>query len=452
MLRVEREFGTSLLLGMALAVLLAQPLHAADEGAPAPRILVAPVVGVAREQALDSHPRLVKALRARFGERVVDHADVVEAQKRTRVWPNQLLMPDGVARLAAAVGAERAIILSASKRGLTVLVYSNLGQKATRSIPIRGIKADRIEDKDAERIASLIDQKARVLLQHADPPLVAIDVGVAEVSPASSQPWQERTARGDSRAAVVSPSDEILEEEQREADALASLQRARKRVPALFLATGFSVGSRQVDLGGSQLRRVIPIESGALPGWSVSASVLPLRLIPALNRSPLADLVLDASYRRGLYSGSYEGGEVRIDDDDLTLRGSYRRMLFHHAYAPWLGLGGGWGWQRSEIGCCLPAPSTRYLFAEVHARAVQPLWPPLLTVEGVLAARQPVGQGGGIMLRPAWQGEAWLVLHAAPLFFARAGLRTASFGGWQSSRFSLDERLTTLGFEVGGYY
>lgn len=411
-----------------------------------PLIAIAPVVGIDRQAALISHNFLVEAFKKKFPGRVIDAELVVAAQKKAHVFPQALLTPEGVARLAQPLGAERALIVAATQRGVVVMVHAVIGAKPTAAIPVPGVVANKISAADARRIADLVARKAGRLLSAAG---AEVDVALGEVAidvAAASAPAEETVA------IMESPTADILEEEQREqALAEARLDR-RPRVPALAVAAGLGLGTRGVGISGSSSRQVVPVETGLLPSLSLYASACPLRLVPGLNHSPLADLVLDLHFRRGLYEAQYQGATIKVDDDDLVGRVSYRLPLWQHPLAPALGLGVGGGWERMEIGCCIATPSTRYVFAEAHGRIVQPLWPPLLSAEGLLAARSLTSPSTDVVLRPAWQGELWLVARMAPAFFARLGGRTAAFGSWSGADFALSDQRTSFELEVGGYF
>lgn len=428
-----------------------------------PLIAVPPVVGIERQVALQQHAVLVEALRERFGPRVIDAGQVVEAQKTSRVWPQALLTAEGVARLAAPLKAERVIVVAKAKRGTRVLVYAVVGEEATRKILLAKIRADKIGTKEAKRIALTVERKANVLLRQQEA-AVSIDLGEMSLgepaggteadapatAPAEGQ--ADSTITFATIADDAKVSDDILEEERREATLAAQRKAAHYRLPSIAVATGFGLGRRSVDIGGAQSSYIIPVESGALPTWSVYLTMCPLRFLPILNRSPLTDLALDVHFRRGLFGADYEGRNLEIQDDELVGRLSYRVPLLDHAFSPSLGLGIGGGWDRTEVQCCVPAPSVRYLFAEGHLRASQPLWPPILAAEGVVALRQVLGNPEAVVMNPAWQVELWLVARIAPVFFVRAGARSASYGGWRGSAFAIEDRRTYALLEVGGYF
>jgi len=411
-----------------------------------PLIAIAPVVGIDRKAALVSHNFIVEAFKKKFPGRVIDADLVVEAQKKAHVFPQALLTPEGVARLARPLGAERALIVAATERGVVVMVHAVIGAKPTAAIPVPGVHANKLSAADARNIADLVARKAGRLLSAAG---AEVDVALGEVAidASSAPPAPEETV-----AIMESPTADILEEEQREQAVLAARFDRRPRVPALALAAGLGLGSRGVGISGGSSRQVVPVESGLLPSVSVYASACPLRLVPGLNRSPLADLLVDLHFRRGLYEAQYQGAAIKVDDDDLVGRVSYRLPLWHHPFAPALGLGVGGGWERMEIGCCIATPSTRYVFAEAHGRIVQPLWPPLLSAEGLLAARSLTSPSTDVVLRPAWQGELWLVARLEPAFFARLGGRSAAFGSWSGADFALSDQRTSFELEVGGYF
>lgn len=438
-----------------------------------PRILVPPVIGVQRSVSLKSHYRLVHALQQKFGQRVVDDTLVIERQKRLRVWPRELNSPPGVARLAQALQAERAIIISATPGGVSVAIYVDVNKAPTRVISLRKINAAKIRKKDARRIANQVARKAQLLLSAEPfPHLTAIprakaktdkaattvaakdpaNAGADAGTEATAQDWSSIDIVVPSEKPTLSASDEILAEEQREAALRQSHQAGSNNPRLVFLTVGAAVAGRERSLQGSQAVSVLPVQSGLWPAWTVAASLRPLRFFSSLRDTRIADLRLQLRYQRASYSGRYQGQEIGIDDDDMTVRLSYGRRLWAHAMAPSLGLGLGYGWQRAEYQSDLPLVSSRFVFTELHARADQPLWQDKVVLQGLFGLRQTLGDGLTMHPGPAWAAELGVQAYLMPWIVARMALRTAHYQALRDSRLQLDQQDNSLLIEIGGCY
>jgi len=323
-----------------------------------PKILVPPVLGVARKTSLKSHYVIVHALRQRFGKRVVDDLEVLQAQKKLHIWPRKLRQQKAVAELAQSVGAERALIISSTRRGLSVAVYADVNKPAARIIKIRKIRAKRIGKKQARRIAKIVARKATLLLS-AEPfpeltaisPKVAKNSGTGQAAEAQSadSSWDAIDVQVGDSPGVPDAEAEILAEEQREQALRKSINSNKNNKMSVFMAAGFALSKRQLDVSGSQAAWVIPVQAGLLPYLSLSAAVFPLHFVPALQKTPYKDLALRMSYQRAVYRSLYQGEEIAVDDDKMNMRLSYSQALWSWKKSPSLGLGLGYGWQRAEI-------------------------------------------------------------------------------------------------------
>lgn len=420
------------------------------------RIMVPPPVGVAEASAQEALLMLETALREHFGNAIVPAADAIEAQQRLKISPSELLKAEGVALLARDLRAQRAVVFSSTQKGATAMIYANIGAGVTRIIALGPVRLGRLNERQASRIATRIVKKAGVLLN--PPPseeTLTLDLGEVSIggdnTDASSKPTQI-FAGLETTTTPGPPSNDILAEERREALLREQRTAARHRVPSLALAVGMGLGSRSVEINGSQSFRILPIDSGLLPAWSVYASVRPLKLFTALNRTPLADLILDAHFRRGLFDAAYGELPLKIQDDDLSLRLSYRTVLLSHRYSPHLGLGLGGGWERTEFSGGLPVASARYIYGELHARVMQPVWRPYLESEGLVALRQVAGDRSTVYMQPAWSTELWLVARLQPVLYGRLGFRTSHFGAWRDAAMQLSDQRTIFEFQVGGYF
>lgn len=464
MRRVSSWLNYSCLLKLALFfVVLSSSLsvEAAVNPKQGPKIMVPPVLGIARTTSLKSHYLIVYALRKQFGERVVDDTQILEAQKKLHLGPRKLRKPKAVAELAKAVGAERALVITATRRGVSVAVYVDVHKAPTRFIRIRNIKARRIGKKQAKKIARLVARKATLLLSAEPfPQLTAVSPKGEKASLTRPQD-DEQQGQSDWDAVDVvitdevkapQPGAEILAEELREKNLKKTITGHKINDLSLFVAAGFALSQRQLDLSGSQAIWVIPVQAGLLPFLSLSAAVLPLHFVPQLRSSRYNNLKLQVRYQRGLYRSLYQGEEVSLEDDNMNVRVSYSQALWSWSKSPSLGLGLGYGWQRAEINSELALLSTYYSFVELYGLLRQPLWPDRLDFSAVLSARQALAGDSALRPAPSWSGELWLTGKIQPWWFARLGLRSQGFRAWRGALLQVNEQDNSLLFELGGYY
>ncbi len=428
-----------------------------------PRILVPPVLGIARSTSLKSHYAIVHALRQRFGERVVDDTQVVQAQKKHHIWPRKLRKPAAVAQLAQAVDAERALIISATRRGLSVAVYVDVHKAPTRIIRIKKIKARRIGKRQARRIAKIVARKATLLLSAEPFPALTAPqprTAKADKGQKSAENSESHAAEAGWDAIDVQVGDlaapdaeaEIRAEEQRETMLQNQILSNKNSKLSIFAALGFSMSRRNFAISGSQAAWVVPIQSGLLPYVSLTTGFYPLRLAALQGLRAYDDLALQITYQRALYRSLYQGEELSVDDDNMNLRLSYSQALWSWSKSPSLGLGLGYGWQRAEIHSDAALLSSRYSFVELFSQLKQPLWKKTLVFQALLSARQPLDSDSGLRPAPSWSAELWLTARLKPWWYARLGLRSRGFRAWRGALLQVDEHDNSLQLELGGYY
>ena len=444
-------------------LLCAGSVHAASSVDPrqGPKIMVPPILGIARSTSLKSHYVIVRALRQRFGARVVDDTELLQAQKKLHIWPRKLRRPQGVAALAQAVGAERALIISATRRGVSVAVYVDVNKPPTRVIKIRKIRARRVGKKQARRIARVIARKATLLLSAEPfPRLTAISPKVGKKSAGGQtatthdgdSSWDAIDVQVGDSPQVPDAESEIREEEQREQRLQKILNQNKNRQLSMFLVAGAALSTRRLKVSGSQAAWVIPVQAGLLPYLSLSGAVFPLHFVPTLKNTAYKDLSLRVSYQRAVYRSLYQGEEIAIDDDKMHVRLSYSQPLLPWNKTPSLGLGLGYGWQRAEVQSAAALLSSRYTYVELFSQLKQPLWKDLLDFRALLSARQPFASSAGLRPVPSWSAELCLTAKVQPWWFARLGVRAQGFSAWRGAQLQVDEQDRVVQFELGGFY
>ena len=414
---------------------------------PEPRIVVPPPAGLPAKRALLLQKELVKALNARFGDRVVPVADVLKAQKKERIYESSLRTPQGVARLGEAVSAERAIFVEVVSGLVSVSVYGILGTPPSHGFDVelrQNVRSAKGARELAEAIAAEVEMRAKKTLQRRK--------GLPLVEKAQSEA-QASATDGIDKTAGVHP--DIVEELRREEARREAARKAkeRPRAPSLALSLGGAVDARSVEVGGPLKARFLPLEHGAVPSLTAHLRVYPLRFVPAWNHARFSDLELSIDGRRAFVAASYQGSQCDVEDDAVTARLRYRAPVFEHPYAPSIGGGIGSGFERAEVRCPLAVPSTRTLFADAHVSVSEPLVPEHLFVEALLAGRTVfAGAQERVPFLLSPEAGLFLVGYLPPFGFARAGANVRHVVIERPGAFTTSDLRASFLIEAGAYF
>lgn len=441
-----------------------------------PRIIVpAPMRAGAPVGA--AHRPLVDALKKRFGPRVVEVKDVLDAQGKTEITASDLKAPPplkdspragpppppALARLGEALDAKRAVLVDIKEKESVVLVYPGLDGAPAVVVKVPKRKADYLNSKWAEAIGDAIEKLAAGALE--DPP-EELDEG-------------ERTAQTPSDVRAEIAAEEARDRARR--DAIVAKKRAAEEgsdpIVAALIGAGGAV--RFMEVSGGLSSALAPVRNGVVPTASLFLSTSPLRAIPAMRTSEWADAVVELSYRKGFATvvdpnaPGANAAACPYDDDDLAVRASYR-VLFGgdsaaRAFIPRVGLGAGAGLERVLFGCALPIVSTNYPNAAAFVRITQPIVPrgeagtssmvELDVVAGpraVIASGLPTGATEGVLAttyHPSWNADAFVVARPLPFLAARAGTRMTGTHYDDSSGFLvIDDTRVSFELQVGGSF
>lgn len=458
-------------------------LEEVPPGFEGPKVVVPPPVRGGAMVAT-AHRPLVEALQKRFGPRVVDVKDVLDAQEKTGITTSDLKPPPplaasagaaprtgpppppGLGRLAGTLGAERAILVEVKATESNVLVYPGVDGAPAVIVKVPKKKTDYLNGKWAEAIAAAVERYAAGALEA---PAQGLEIG--EVT-AEEEP-------SDVRAEIA--AEEARERERREA--VEAKRRAEDEAsdPLIGVVIGGGGAVRFLDVSGSLAPALRPVKNGVVPTASVHIAASPLRALPALRSSPWADALVEVAYRRGFANvvdpdaSPAAAAPCPYDDDDLQARASYR-LLFAApgtpagAWLPRLGLGAGGGLERVELGCALPVVSTSYPHADAFLRVTQPLVPrtphgPASLVEldvvvgprAVVVTGQPRDSTKGVLattVHPSWSLDAFVVARPLPSLswlVARAGSRvTGTHLDPDGGSLVVDDTRVSFELQLGG--
>lgn len=397
-----------------------------------PRVLVVPPVRGPRIDARGYH-RLMVALVPRLGARLVPEDETARAIRELRLSPAALRTPEGLARLAERVGAERAVTFEVSRRDLNVRVYAPPEPEVTASFQAE--RAAALTAKDAETVAAELMERASDALTPPPPP--------------APEPEAPVVASVEPETPIV---DQDLIEERAASDRRPSAPSGPARAPRVLLGVGAGADLRSFGMTGPATELVAPVETRTLPQVAVSLSLFPLQLLDPSASASWSDAVLEGRFRRSLASVSYQqqdgtAGSCGLDDDELLLRGAWRYRL--GGRLPSIGVGLGFSAERSQFDCPVPIVSTRYRALEASVRARQLLWGERLAIDALVGPRILFSGPTADSTGTAFMGELGVMLRLTPLFFTRANARLVSTRLGQADRLDIDDMRTTLGLEMG---
>jgi len=399
-----------------------------------PRVLVVPPV---RGQRLDSrgYHRLMVALAPHLGARLVPEAETARAIRELRLSPAALKTPTGMARLAARVEAQRAVVFEVTRRDLNVRVYAPPETQVTTSFQAE--KAAALTVKDATRVAAELMERASEELMPPPPPAP------------TPEPEAPVVAEVESETPIV---DQDLLEESAAVSRRASAPSGPARAPRVLLGVGGGADLRSFGMTGPATELVAPVETRTLPQVSVALTLFPLHFLDPDAKASWSDGVLEGRFRRSLAGVRFQQedgteGSCGLDDDELLLRAAWRYRL--GGRLPSVGVGLGFSAERSEFDCPVPVVSTRYRALEASVRARQLLWGDRLAIDALVGPRLLFSGPTADRTGTALMGELGVMLRLTPLFFTRFNARLVSTRLGQADRLDIDDMRTTLGLELG---
>lgn len=384
-----------------------------------PVILVVPPRKAKGGWDLDAYAQLVPALRDRFGGRVITAEQFAEASRKGKLTPQKVATPEGRGKLAHALAAERVVVLEPAAGKLFAAVHLGPDAEVLREIacpaPTKGVW-DRAA---ADAVAATLLQQAGAALGGPPPP---------------APPKVE--------APLVSDVDAELAREASRDDPAVGPRFA-------VVSAGPGAGLRSVT--SSSAATLDTLDARALPALSLHGALYPLRLSPALSGERYSEVLLDVQYRKAFAEARGEAETCPVTDDALLLRG-LARWRFDDGYVPRVGLGGGWGFERSIVECDLPVPSADLRFADLLVTVAQPLMPEVVELELSGGPRLLFGGEATESTSTGFSAEAWVTGYVGDVLHLRAGLRTTKLSAEGAGLSELEELRTFAALEVGAYF
>ncbi len=387
------------------------------------------------------HRRLVEALQAELGDSIIGAGQIESAAKS--LDPEALGTVAGMTTLARALGAARLLVFEPGTSAVTVHVFNSEGL-ALRSVELEGAKRF-TSARDARRVAKLFNVQAEAAL--SDPP-----------APEPEQPPEEiqefePVSLVDLQPEGIDPSLDIALEVDREKEARKASKgsSSHRKFPVAQLGVGAAAGLRQLTASGQDATALLPLKGGALPSAGVHLVLQPLQLSSAFADASWSGFMLEGRFRRAFaHAGRTRDDSVRcsvIDQDWLARVGWQSRPEKNSL--PRLGGGAGFGSEEVRYGCELPTPSSRYRYAEVHARVAQPFANDRLVFELVFAPRF-VFEGPGVDSSAfSFAAEGWLTGHINRWSFVRAGARLIQTRVERAESLALVDSRQFFALEVG---
>ncbi|MGA9520612.1 MAG: hypothetical protein WBV82_04060, partial [Myxococcaceae bacterium] len=417
----------AVVLGIAAATPQATPAPEEERGKPTLKFeldltiepLVARNVVVVPIQASGAmpravHRRLVQALQKELGDSVID-AERIEAATKS-FDPEALRTVPGMTALAQALGAARLLVFEPETSSVVVHVFNSEGL-ALRSVELKNVKRFK-SAKEARRVAKLFGAQAEEAL--SDPP-------APEPEPAPESLEFEPVPLVPLEPEGIDPSMDIALEvgrDQHKRKSAPGTSRPRE-FPVAQLGVGAAAGLRQLTASGNDASALLPLDGGALPSAAIHLIVQPLQLTSAFADASWSGFLLEGRFRRAFAHArrtSDDSLRCNVIDQDWMARVGWQSRPEKKSL-PRLGGGAGFGSEEVRYGCELPTASSRYRYAEVHARVAQPFANDRLVFELVFAPRF-VFEGPGVDSSAfSFAAEGWLTGHINRWSFVRAGAR-----------------------------
>ncbi|XXF76183.1 hypothetical protein P2318_24405 [Myxococcaceae bacterium GXIMD 01537] len=397
-----------------------------------PRILVVPPVRGTRLD-LKAHQRVLTALAARYGARLVPADATARAVRDLRLTAATALEPEAIVRLAERVGAERAISLEVSRRDLLVRVYAPPDPSVIVGFQADGAGA--LNAKESQQLATELGDRAASALDPPPPPAPA-----PEPAPVVAE------------AETPIVDQDLLDENRAARRAAASGPAVPLGTPRVWVALGGGADLRTFGVTGPATEILAPVETRPVPQLAVALEVFPLQFLDPSASAVWSDAVVEGRFRRSLTKVTYEkegGGQdsCGLDDDALLVRAAWRYRF--GGRAPSVGVGVGWASERSEFDCPVPVVSMRYRALEASVRARQLLWNDRVVLDALVGPRIVLSGPTADQSGTALMGELGASFRLNRYFFTRLHARLVSTRLGQTDRVEIDDSRTTLGLELG---
>jgi hypothetical protein len=398
------------------------------------RVLVVPPLK-GNKLDLKLHGQILSALQARLGGRVIGAEKTLIALKLLHLTPDNL-STDFLAPLGKELKASFAVTVELSANNLAAHLFY-LGTEvppADLNFQVSG----GFTAKQANQVALALMKK---ITTAPEAPLVTITP-----SPDANNATDVETELNRDR--------ELEEERTRKPVEAPPVPRTQAR---LLAAAGMGTAFRNFNVSGDGATALTPVSFSAMPALGAYVSVSPLKLMERFADARWNDVVIDAQFRRAFIHAKAQGGpddgaRCRITDDEFQVRVGWRYRL-GEGYLPSVGVGAGWGSERSWFDACeLKVVSTDYRAIDVQLKVRQPLFRDLVSLE--LNAGPRFLHGGPTADRPggSFGGEAWVDARLFSFLFVRAGARLSSTRLAQANGLAVSDLRTFYALELGAFY
>ncbi|MBI5545509.1 MAG: hypothetical protein HY901_16615 [Deltaproteobacteria bacterium] len=357
---------------------------------------------------LSSYKWIHAVLKDKLGARLVAEDATLKAIDQEKLRGQALATSEGLAKLAAAVKAERLIVTAFQGAKLEVQVLEKPSSPPATEIAFTWTKRT-----DKAQVRGWMNEVLKASREVLGPPAVPTFVP----APAPTQNVAQE-GLGD-----------VGEEASREGG-----RRVRREVgkgpmgpPLGYVLVG----------GGTTLRSftarttspIVPQAQGSMPGMGFDVTLYPLRMIPAIAQlagGKVADFSLEGHYRRtfaqaSIKGGDFDGATCKVDDDEIVARAAWRYPI--GGMWPHIGASAAWVSERALMKCESPTLSTRYRSTEVHLKLLQPLLGEQLQLELAGGPRFVFSKHAAGYADRAFSAEGWLMARPHDNFFMRGGAR-----------------------------
>ncbi|HEY1100368.1 MAG TPA: hypothetical protein VGF99_15625, partial [Myxococcota bacterium] len=303
-----------------------------------PRIVVPPLLGIDRKKGAPPHKLLIAELTAAIGPRVVPVLDTWQAQNSLGLVATDFQSSAGVEKFATFLSAERAVTVEIADTMTIARVYASLTGAPPLVIEVPRKKKSPLDAKWAKAVAAAVATRAQdALAPRVEAPVV--DMSAPEPTTTTTDPIEPPPATSTPLPAL----------------------------PFFVGAVGGGVALRDVEVGGTQAGKVVPMQQGPVPSLSVHLALRPLVLMD--QHAWWNDLLIEANGRHGFVDARAGDVACTVDDDDVGAALSWRARLSDNPLVPRVGAGVSGSFERFTIGgCSLPVLSTSTTQAAGFAR------------------------------------------------------------------------------------
>lgn len=410
----------------------AAPVEVREDFAEGPGVLAVPPFRADGRPDTDAFHPLHAALKERLGARLVSEEATLKALDEQKP---KGLAPAAVAKLAAAVKAERVVWFEATAAKLDAHVFAAPSQGATADLTFAWTKK-----ADLTRARAVVDD--------------LLKAGGAAFLPAAAEP---------PAAVAVAPqpeaqegTDDVGDERRRASGEAVQSEAAAPRGPlvASTVVALAGAGASFRSLRAVSDTPIVPQSPGAMAGLGFDLAFYPLRQVPSLADGVLADLSVEGYYRLNLaqarvVGGPNDGAICKMSDDELVARASYRYPL--GGRLPRVGAAVGWTSERTMVGeCAAPALNTRYQATELHLKVLQPILGEQLALEVAGGPRFVFSKHAAGFVNRSFSFEGWVTARPAGVLTLRAGARvtTTRLTTWPEG-VSVNDVRSFIGLEAG---